>query len=191
MPYYATTIITGSTAAAALSGVQPIRRPPDIARAQGDVQTVMGVLTFASGLNLAVNDVIELAILPADHVPLDFVLVTDQFDSNAATTLAGNLGVMSGAVADAARIQTAVGTEFGAAIKWGGTAGSLAKPGYANGGANVLTNAMYATNVLGVAPSSTADRSIGMAITALAATNPATARTLRFAFTFRWSSYGL
>lgn len=191
MAYYATSLITGATAAAALSGTQVLRRPPDIATQQGDVQYVQGSIVLASGTNLAVNDVVELAILPADHVPIDFVLLAvSQIDSNATPTLAANIGLMTGSPGDASRIQTAVGTEGGAAVKFGSVAGSLARAGQSNGTASALTLVQYATTFANIAPSFTADRSIGLAVTTAAATNPATARTIVFGLWFRAASYG-
>jgi hypothetical protein len=184
MSYFATNQITGNTAAAALTVAQPMRRPSPIPMDVGQVCAAMGTLIFASGVNLAVNDVIELAILPSDCVPIDFILSADQFDSNGTPTLAGNIGVMTGSPGDVTRIQTAVGSTFGAAVKWGSIAGCTARAGQSNGTAAALTLVQYA-QTLSQLGSTSADRSIGMAITALAATNPATIRRLDFTLFYR------
>jgi hypothetical protein len=189
MAYYATNEITGNTTAVALTGVQVFRHPTVSARAAADVQSVTGTIILASGTNLAINDVIELVVLPADHIPLDFLLTTDQFDSNATPTLAANIGLMTGSIGDASRIQTAVGSTFGAAVKFGSVAGSTARAGQSNGTASALTLVQYAQTIAQTT-SNTADRSIGLAVTTAAATNPATARRLDFTLFFRWSRYG-
>lgn len=188
--YLATSLITGAVAGAALTGVQVVRRPPIVSRSGGDVIAVTGSITLASGTNLAANDVIELAILPADHLPIDFLLYAGQWDSNAAPTLAANFGVMTGAVGDASRNQATVGTEGGAAVKWGSVAGCTARAGQSNGTASTLTLVQYAQSLALVTPSTTADRSFGMAITAAAATNPATTRRLDFTLFYRSTAFG-
>jgi hypothetical protein len=173
MAYYATNEITGSTAAAALTGIQALRHSSVISTEAGDVESVTGTIIFASGVNLAINDVIELAVLPADHVPLDFILSNDDFDSAALITI--KLGLMTGAVGDAGRAIGTVGVE-----------------GIASG-STLLQAAAYTRCALAtfqqIAPSTTADRSIGIGIVA-APTNPATIRRLDFQLFYRAARYG-
>lgn len=173
MAYYATNEITGTTTAAALTGQQPLRRPSVNTPEIGDVAEVTGSIIFASGVILAINSVIELAVLPADCVPLDFVLINDDFDS--ATTITIKLGLMSGLVGDAGRALATVGVE-----------------GIASG-STLLQAAAYTRCALAafsqIAPSSTVDRSIGLGVVA-APTDPATIRRLDFQFYYRAARYG-
>ena len=173
MTYYATNEITGTTTAAALTGQQVLRRSSVVASAAGDVLSVTGSIIFASGVNLAINSIVELVVLPADHVPIDFILVNDDFDS--ATTITVKLGVMTGLVGDAGRALATVGVE-----------------GLASG-ATTLQAAAFSRNALAawyrMAPAS-ADRSIGLGVVA-APTDPATIRQLDFTMLYRWSRYGV
>jgi hypothetical protein len=156
----------------ARTGVLPVRRPALVADRSGSVMCARSSLSLLSGTNLAATDVLELGILPAHHVIVDFILTTDSWDSNATPTLAGDIGVMTGTVGDTERIQTAVGTELGAAIVFGKTAVSVF----------VRLAAVAAGRV---AASATVDRSIGIAITTAAATNPAATRQLDFFLFYR------
>lgn len=173
MAYFATNEITGSNVAVALTGIQALRHSSVIGSEAGDVLEATGTIIFASGVNLATNDLIELAVLPADHVPLDFVLINDDFDS--ATSITIKLGLMSGTVGDAGRALATVGVE-----------------GIASG-STLLQAAAYTRCLLGtfsqIAPISTADRSIGLGIVA-GPTNPATSRRLDFQFYYRPARYG-
>lgn len=175
MPYYATDVITGNLAAAALSGVQPFRRPWPVSDRAGDVLCEVGRISFASGVNLAINDVIELAVLPANHTLLDWILVNDDFDS--ATTFTTKIGVMTGAVGDASRAIATVGVEL-----------------LASGATTFQAAAVTRGSLIGsvgayrIAPS-TSDRSIGCGVVA-APTNPATQRQLDFYLFYRSARYG-
>jgi len=159
------------------TGILPVRRPPVAGSKQSGVMCAMSSLSLVSGTNLVANDVLEVGILPAYHVLVDFQLLSDSWDSNAAPTLAANIGVMTGVVGDTARVNTAVGTEFGAALVFGKTAVSV-----------FLRNAAIAA--ARVASSKTVDRSIGMACTTAAATNPAATRQLDFLLFYRLARYG-
>jgi hypothetical protein len=186
MAYYQTDALSASITAlnVATTGTLPVRRPAPIGDDVGTELSVKGSISFASGINLAVNDVIELVVLPADHVPIDFFFTADQFDSNATPTLAANIGLMTGTVGDTTRIQTAVGTDGAAAMKWGSLGGCSGRAGESNGTAAALTIVPYATTISRAAVVQV-DRSYGMAITALAATNPATVRRLDFTLKYR------
>lgn len=189
MTYYATNEITGNVVAVALTGQQIVRHPVPIGDDVGTVMCYQGRIDFPSGVNLAINDVIEVAILPADHVPVDWIITCDQFDSNAAPTLTVTVGIMTGNVGDTTRTQANfAGTpEGGAAIPLG--KGTVTSPQY-------LRNGLFQTFAnLGflwprVAPSFTADRSVGLTFPAAAATNPATTRRLDFQLFTRIARYG-
>jgi hypothetical protein len=74
-------------------------------------------------------------------------------------------------------------------LRKGPIRGSTARAGQSNGTASALTLVQYAQTIAQTT-SNTADRSIGLAVTTAAATNPATARRLDFTLFFRWSRYG-
>jgi hypothetical protein len=155
----------------------PVRRPPTTGNDQARVMCAKSSLSLVSGTVPVANDVFEVGILPADHVLVDFILTADSWDSNATPTLAANIGVMTGAVGDTARVYTAVGTEMGAAIVFGKTAVSV-----------FVRLAAVAANR--VAASKTVDRSIGMAITTAAATDVAATRQLDFQLFYRLARAG-
>lgn len=187
--YYQTTELQGGAANATDltgTGVAPIRRPAVIGDDAATVLCSKGTITFLNATNPILNDVIELAILPADHVPVDWVLTLDQFDSNAAPTFAVTIGMMTGLPGDTSRLAAAVGTEGGSALPCG--KGVVASPRY-------LRNGVYGTFVDQgvtwdrVAPTN-ADRSVGLFIQAIAATNPATTRILSFFLFYRTARYG-
>lgn len=159
------------------TGILPVRRPPPTDTHQGTVKCARSSLSLASGTNLVANDVLEVGILPADHVLVNWFLTSDSFDSNASPTLAANIGVMTGAVGDTSRDQTTVGTEGGAAIVFGKT------------GVSVFVR-LAAVAWGRVAASKTADRSIGMAITTAAATDVAATRQLDFFLFYRLARAG-
>lgn len=190
--YWQTSLLdgnAGSKAAIGSVGVSKVQRSAPIADDVGTLVHVKGTLQMASGVNFAVNDVVEAAILPADHVPVDFIISGDQFDSNAAPLLTLSVGLMTGSVGDTSRTTANFsGTpEGGAAIPFG--KGVVASPQY-------LRNGVFATFLnFGflwnrIASSSTTDRSIGFFIAAAAATNPATVRRLDFELIYRVASYG-
>jgi hypothetical protein len=176
MAYYATNEITGSTTAVALTGIQTLRHSSVISTEAGDLVEVTGTIIFASGVNPAINDLIELAVLPADHVPVDFILSNDDFDSNGTPTITIKLGLMTGTVGDAGRVLATVGVE---GIASGSTL--LQAPAY--------TRCALAT-FQQIAPSTLVDRSIGLGIVASAATNPATIRRIDFQLFYRAARYG-
>lgn len=61
-------------------------------------------LTFASGSDVAANDLLQMMDLPANCVPVDLILDTDDFDSSTTGTVSVNLGndTLSGGVYTAA-----------------------------------------------------------------------------------------
>jgi hypothetical protein len=172
MSYYATNALTGTIVAAALTGQIVQRRPCITADDAGTVITECATISFASGVNPAANDVVELGILPADHVPVDWFLINDDFDS--ATSITAAIGIMAGAVGDTTRVYTDVGVE---ALASGST--QLQAAGFLRCVAGTWAR---------LAPSS-ADRSIGLTFPAVG-TAPATTRRLDFIYSYRWSRYG-
>lgn len=198
MPYYASTEIVGSNVAANLAntGILPIRRPALTPDKAGILLSAQGQITFASGVNLALNDVIEMVILPYGAVPQFYILTMDQFDSNGAATFAVQLGTMTGSVGDTSRTNANNNGEGGTAIKCGGApAGNLTTPGFTNGAGNGAFAAAYFTQTLvRTAPIfavgggyNTVDRSFGIAVTAAAATNPATLRRMDLQLFYRFA----
>lgn len=177
MSYFATNEITGTTTAAALTGQQPLRRPPNIANGIGEVQQVTGTIIFASGVNIATNDVIELCVLPADHVLIDWMLLNDDFDS--AATLTIKIGHIAGTPGNANRVLADVGVEL---LASGAT--TLQAPAVTRG--SVVASIAGMRTMMTPA---TADRSIGLGVVA-GPTNPATIRQLDFIMYYRWQRYG-
>lgn len=104
--------------------------------------------------NVAANDILELAVIPAGCRPVAVIAVdADDLDTNATPTLAFDVGMMSGAVGDPSLARTC-GAEFltGAQI---GRTGGVAQPS---------TASAYRVQTAPVA------RSIGVKITTAAAT---------------------
>ncbi len=103
--------------------------------------------------NPSVNDILELACIPANCRVIDVILDSDDLDTNGAPTLAYDVGVMSGdfGVNDAART---CGAEFFAASAASQT-GAVARP--------TIKTAFRTTTT-------SKDRSIGLKFTAVAAT---------------------
>lgn len=56
----------------------------------GDVQVVRGVYSLAAAL--ALNDIIEMCVLPARHVIVDAILDCDDLDTNGAPTISLSVG---------------------------------------------------------------------------------------------------
>jgi hypothetical protein len=189
MSYFATNEITGNTVAAVLLGLLAVRRPVPIPDDVGTVLALQARIDFASGVNPALNDVVELCVLPAECSIVDWILSGDQFDSNAAPLLALSIGVMTGAVGDASRTSAnfAGTAELANAMPFG--KGVVASPQFLRDGL-FQTFANQGTLARRVAPSTTVDRSIGLFIQAAAATNPATVRRLDFTLMIRASRFG-
>lgn len=177
MAYYAGSEIQGGTTAVAKTGVIPVQRPAVVSARAGDVLHVCSTIIFLNGTNIAINDVIEMLVLPADHVPIDFLIVNDDLDS--ATTFTAKAGLMSGTPGDATRALATVGTEIlASASATFQAAAATASP----------VSAAQAALFNRITPSSS-DRSIGIGVQA-APTNPATDRRIDLHVWYRWSRYG-
>lgn len=85
---------------------------------QSDLVSVTAIIVPTAAL--LINDTMEGPTLPAGHVPVDVILVSDDLDTNGAPTLTLDCGIMSGVpgVADTGRT---VGNEFFAASTVGQT----------------------------------------------------------------------
>lgn len=109
------------------------------------------------GVTLALNDLVDLGPLPANHTVTDVILDSDDMDSGGSPALAFDVGIMSGTVGDTVNART-IGNEFFAASNIA-QAGGIAR--------------MTKSAGMRVAPVGY-DRSIGLKITAAAATQAST-----------------
>jgi hypothetical protein len=66
-------------------------RPASTVTGAGQVDINHGV--FSLSANLAASDTIRLCRLPAGHVPVDFILDSDDVDSGGSPTIAFNVGI--------------------------------------------------------------------------------------------------
>jgi len=132
-------------------------RPSISPEGAGKVFAVRGEYDLAAALIL--DDVIEMVKLPADCVPVDAILDTDDLDTNATPLITLDAGIMSGTPGDA-NIARTVGTELFAASTVG-QAGGVVRPS--------------AVTAFRVAPAS-ADRSVGILVKAAPATGAATGK---------------
>lgn len=126
---------------------------PDCA---GDIVRNRYVLDLSDelkGITLQVGDIVDLGPLPATYTVMDIFIDSDDLDTGGSPALAFDVGVMSGTVGDTASARTC-GAEFfsGATI--------------AQTGGVVRTTAKTAFRVVPTG----ADRSIGLKVTAAAAT---------------------
>ena len=142
--------------ASAASAQQPSISPD----AAGEVYAVRGEIDLAAAL--ALNDVIEMVKLPADCVPVDFAIDTDDLDTGVTPELAMAVGFTAGTNA-----------EFRAAAAVGQAAGL------------VRMDSVLAPRI---APT-TADRVVGLKVTTAPATG-ATTGTIGFTLFYRAARYG-
>lgn len=66
-------------------------RPPATSTSAGQAVFTYGQFTVATAL--ALNDVIRLCQLPPGHVPVDFILDTDDLDTNGTPTIVVKAGI--------------------------------------------------------------------------------------------------
>lgn len=112
------------------------------------------------------DNIIGLGFLPADCIPIDIVISSDQLDSNTTATMKFDVGILNDAGDDLESI--------------------LVKDCEAGDAVNV-TRGNY-TAMMGIARNETADRVLAAKVTTVAAT-PA-AGELRAAMSYRASNYG-
>lgn len=84
-----------------------VQQPSVTPDGTGELYSVRGSLTLPS--TLALNDIVEMVKLPADCVPVDFIVDSDAL---AASTLAMSFGFTAGTVAEL-RVATAIGNAAG------------------------------------------------------------------------------
>lgn len=109
------------------------------------------------GVTLALNDVVDLGPLPANHTVTDVIIDADDMDTGGSPALAFDIGVMSGTVGDTVNSRT-IGNEFFAAS-------NIAQTG---GVSRMTKSAGFRVAPVGY------DRSIGLKVTAAAATQAST-----------------
>lgn len=103
--------------------------------------------------DLALNNVIDLGVLPAGHTVINANLVPDDLDTNGAPAITLDVGIMTGVVGDAVNART-VGTEL------------FSQSTAAQAGTPTVASAKSAFTI----PATPYDRSIGVAIHAAPAT---------------------
>ena len=128
----------------------------------GELYSVRGSVDLAAAL--ALNDIIELVKLPPDCVPVDFIIDTDDLDSNGIPALAMSVGFTAGTVAEM-RAAGAVGQSAGL---------------------------VRADSVLPmrIAPSASGDRVVGLKVTTAPATG-ATTGTIGMTLFYRAARFGV
>jgi hypothetical protein len=122
------------------------------ASAQGtELIPLVGDFTVPTGL--ALNDVVEMVILPAGYVPVDAVLACEDTDSGGSAAMTLDLGLLSGTAGAADGARTCGNEAFAASTV--AQAGGIARP----------TKKDFAL----IAPTD-ADRGMGLKVAAAAAT---------------------
>lgn len=109
------------------------------------------------GVTLALNDIIDIGILPANHTISDVIIDTDDLDTNGTPLMSVDVGILSGTPGDTVSVRT-MSNEFFAAdttVRTGGVARMTKSAGFR------------------ITPTGS-DRSIGVKITAAAATQAST-----------------
>lgn len=129
--------------------VQIAQKLPTISACGYEPIVIVGDYVVPTGV--IINDVIEMAILPAGYVPIDAILVCEDLDTGAGITL--DLGLISGTAGAADNART------------GGAEGFAASTIGQSGGVARVTAAAFAF----IAPTD-ANRGIGVKIAAAAAT---------------------
>lgn len=82
-----------------LTSIQAGSNSPAISASQaGEVISVRGVINLSAAL--ALNDILEMVKLPANHVIVDCVLDTDDLDTNGAPLISLTAGLTAGTVAE-------------------------------------------------------------------------------------------
>jgi hypothetical protein len=138
-----------------------------VASCAGDVVAELFVFTLTAAV-LALNDIIELGVLPANHTVVDATLVPDDLDTNGTPLMSLDVGLMSGDVGDKVSARTC-----GAELFSGSTA---ARTGVVERMSAKTGFTIAATGV---------DRSIGVKIAAAAATQAAAGTQLRLLVSYR------
>lgn len=125
-------------------------------------QVVAATGEYAVPVTLAAADIVALCILPADHVPVDFMLQSTDLDTNGTPTIAMTVAVLNADMTDVVATTDFITTSTV------GQAGGVAR----------------ADKVVGLQlAASNADRVIGVKVTTVAATKAA--GTLKGVLTYR------
>lgn len=130
---------------------QIVEKLPTISASGYEPIAIVGDYVTVAGL--VINDVIEMAILPAGYVPLEAKLVCEDIDGHATPTVTLDIGVVSGTAGAADNTRTC-GNEAVAASTVGQSGG-------------VVVDSKAAFGLLAVSES---DRGIGVKLAAAAAT---------------------
>lgn len=118
-----------------VSGRQPLPTPAGL-----EVLSQRFELTVATG-DLTLNNIGNIALLPAGCIPVALMIDSDDLDTNGAPTLAWSVGVSNGAVSN--NIQSAAGTDISTATADGGAAwGTSITVSQAGGQVQVLSKAL-------------------------------------------------
>jgi hypothetical protein len=114
-----------------------------------------------------------MMVLPAGHVPVDFVVTNNEWDSGT-DAMQINAGVMTGSPYDITRDKTKVGAEILPASSTALYAAAQNRLGVTvSGGVTAASSTAFMALT-----ASTSNRSIGFAVTAAANANPSTTRTI-------------
>lgn len=138
----------------------------------GQVVAQLFEWTLPASTTLAIGDIIELGVLPDNCAPSDGWFLPDDFDTNGTPTIAADIGIMSGTV--------------GALLNDDGSARTCGNELFsASNAAQSGTPAqMTAKSALTLA-TDVKDRSIGVKLTAAAATQAAAGVKLRLLLSYR------
>lgn len=117
---------------------------------------------FVIPAGFANNDIVEMACLPAYHIPVDLIVHVPDVDTNGSPTATFDYGVITGRFGDPVLGSRACGNEFGAGVVTPRT-----------GGVDRTTKSLSAINA------STSDRGVGIKVSAAIATL-ATGGVVRF-----------
>lgn len=170
MAYWASNVLTGTAGGATITAKPTYHRPTTTAASAGVVLHERALLSLASGTNFATNDVVELWVLPAGFVLVDWNLFWSTWDSG--TQFATKLGLMTGTPLDYSRALATVGVELmptGTTVLR--TAGAGNPKAIVSGGVTATEMALF--YALGA---STSDRSIGLGIETKPQTDPTATR---------------
>lgn len=145
------------------------QNPAPVPVAQEDI-TVREKITLTAA-QVAINNVLELAVLPANCVPVDYVLIADDLDSGGSPTSTIDLGILTTAL-DAVSTAAADGGD-----EW--VDGSNLTQA---GGILLATASKAANEVLGAVQPAGVDRVVGVKLMTASATPAAGSITLQMTY---------
>lgn len=130
---------------------QIVNKQPVISADGYEPVTLVGDYTVEAGL--ALNDVVEMVVLPAGYVPVDSIASIEDTDSNGAPTITLDHGILSGAAGLVDNARTCASEAYAASTV--AQAGGVARP---------------TKKDFGLIAPTTADRGLGFKVSAAAAT---------------------